>query len=252
MGAAAVALLVTALAVLLAANNGAARAQTGTATVYPSASPTGTATSTSTATATATAATPAATTATATATSTGTATTPIAGGQTITLSGAEENPPVTTSATGTFQFRLDGQTLSWRLQVNGNGETLTAAHLHMGARGANGPVVVPLFTGNTANADVAGQVTAGSLAGPLAGNLQGFLDALKAGTLYANVHSVSQPGGVVRAQLPGTPAPSAPATGTGVESSDGGATAWMFATLAGAGALALTGGAAAVALRRRP
>ena len=243
------ALLAVAFAALFAA--GGASAQTGTATATyspsPSASP-ATATPT-TATATPTTAVPTATTATSTPTSGGTATTPVAGGQSITLSGAEENPPVTTNATGTFQFRLDGQSLSWRLQVSGNGETLTAAHLHQAARGVNGPVVVALFTGNRASADVSGQVQAGDLSGPLAGNLQGFVDALRAGNIYVNVHSASQPGGVVRAQVPGAP-PAPPATGSGA-AAPGRAAPWMPIALAGASILVVAGGAAAFASRRR-
>ncbi|MCC7366181.1 MAG: CHRD domain-containing protein [Dehalococcoidia bacterium] len=240
---------------------------TATATSTATATATGTATATSTATATPTTATATPTTATATpttaaatpttatatpttatATTTGTPSTPISGGTTLTLTGAEEVPPVTSPVTGTFQFRLDGQTVHWRLLANGNGETLTMAHFHLGAKGVNGPIVVTLFMGDRATTDVTGTVTAASLQGPLAGNLQGFLDALKAGNLYVNVHTTTNPAGAIRAQVPATP-PAAPSTGSGVGADDA-AAPWLPLALAGPG-LAATAVAATWALRRR-
>jgi len=223
--------------------------QTGTATVSPT---TATATTTTTATTTATA-----------------TTTPIAGATTVTLSGNEEVPPAVSDATGQFQFRLDGNTLTWRLVAQGNGQTLTMAHIHLGARGTAGPIVETLFMGDRASVDLAGMTDEAGLEGPLAGDMPGFLEALQAGTLYVNVHSVDFPGGVLRGQLPGSAAtptatgtatgtgtatrtttPAAPTTGSGLD--DGGNTAAMLG-FAGLGVLALAGaGGAMVALRRRP
>ena len=47
----------------------------------------------------------------------------------------------------------------------------------------------------------------------MAGNMTAFMDALRAGTLYVNVHTVNNPGGEVRGQFPAPPGP--PSTGTG-------------------------------------
>jgi hypothetical protein len=59
------------------------------------------------------------------------------------LSGAQENPPVTTQASGTAQVTI-GSDLSVSGTINTTGFSPTAAHIHTGAAGANGPVIVPM------------------------------------------------------------------------------------------------------------
>lgn len=122
------------------------------------------------------------------------------------LTGANEVPAVTTAATGTFTATLDeaAGTLTWALSV----PTITgatAAHLHTGAAGTNGGVVVNLFAAPTGAAastiNVSGTARAADLVGPMAGNLPGFIAALKAGTIYANVHTTANAGGEIRAQV---------------------------------------------------
>ena len=60
----------------------------------------------------------------------------------VTLSGANEVPPVTTSASGegTISVADDGSVSG---SVTTKGVQGTAAHIHLGAAGSNGPVVVP-------------------------------------------------------------------------------------------------------------
>jgi CHRD domain len=105
------------------------------------------------------------------------------------LSGANEVPPVTTSASGegTISVADDGAVSG---SVMTKGIQGTAAHIHMGAAGKNGPVVVP-FTkdGDVYKAPAGAKLDADQL------------KAFKAGDLYFNVHSAANPGGELRAQL---------------------------------------------------
>lgn len=107
----------------------------------------------------------------------------------LTLSGANEVPPVTTSATGdgTISIADDGSVSG---SVTTKGIQGTAAHIHTGAAGTNGPVIVP-FTkeGDTYKAPAGAKLT------------QQQMTEFKAGDLYFNVHSAAHPGGEIRAQL---------------------------------------------------
>jgi hypothetical protein len=107
----------------------------------------------------------------------------------VSLSGGNEVPPVTTSATGegTITVADDGAVSG---SVTTKGVQGTAAHIHMGAAGKNGPVIVP-FTkeGDTYKA------AAGAKLNP------DQMKAFKAGELYFNVHSAAHPGGEIRGQL---------------------------------------------------
>jgi len=107
----------------------------------------------------------------------------------VSLSGANEVPPVTTSATGdgTITVADDGAVSG---SVTTKGVQGTAAHIHMGAAGKNGPVVVP-FTkeGDSYKAAAGAKLNADQL------------KAFKAGELYFNVHSAANPNGEIRGQL---------------------------------------------------
>ncbi|MEP7083831.1 MAG: CHRD domain-containing protein, partial [Betaproteobacteria bacterium] len=61
----------------------------------------------------------------------------------LSLSGAEEVPPVATSALGTGSFEIPADhSISGSIATTGI--NATAAHIHVGAVGRNGPVVVAL------------------------------------------------------------------------------------------------------------
>jgi Cu/Zn superoxide dismutase len=111
------------------------------------------------------------------------------------LSGAEEVPPVSTDATATVQLTLDRQTGtvigSWR--VTGLSAELTAAHIHQGGLGVNGPIVVP-FTNLPASGG--SFTTTGSVT-------PAVIDSIVAnpGGFYVNVHSATRPNGEIRGQL---------------------------------------------------
>jgi hypothetical protein len=106
------------------------------------------------------------------------------------LTGAQEVPPVTTTATGTAHFDVKDD-MSVSGSVKTEGIKAIAAHIHEGAAGSNGGVAVPL----TAKGDNEWVVpkdakfTAAQMA------------ELKAGNLYVNVHSAAHKDGEIRAQL---------------------------------------------------
>jgi hypothetical protein len=106
------------------------------------------------------------------------------------LTGDQEVPPVTTAATGvsTIKIASDGSVTG---EVKTTGVDGTMAHIHTGAKGVNGPVIVPL----TKTADGVWSVPTAAKLTPEQ------LAAFKAGTLYVNVHSDAHKGGEIRAQL---------------------------------------------------
>ncbi len=107
----------------------------------------------------------------------------------LTLSGANEVPPVKTSASGSGTITVgdDGAVSG---SVSATGVAGTAAHIHEGAAGANGPVIVPLTKdGDSYKVPAGAKLTPAQLA------------SFKAGNLYVNVHSAANPNGEIRGQM---------------------------------------------------
>jgi len=114
--------------------------------------------------------------------------------QTVTLSGANEVPPVVgspMSGTATVTINPD-RTVSVKVTVSGM--AATASHIHEGGAGTIGKVIVPFTkTGDNTFASAEGaKLTEEQYA------------AYKAGNLYVNVHSAAHPVGEIRSpQLKG-------------------------------------------------
>ena len=164
----------------------------------------------------------------------------------VTLTVGEEVPPAHGNVVGYFSGTLRDGALDYDLSADGG--NFTMAHLHMGAKGANGAVVVPLFS-NPAGQNafhVTGTVTVDNLTGPLKGDWNGFVAALGKGEIYANAHTTDSPAGAIRAQLPPTSLPPAPPK-TGSGTADG---ALPASSIAGLLLLALAAGAFALTVRR--
>ena len=107
----------------------------------------------------------------------------------VTLTGAEQVPPVSVQGSGSGSFRVaeDGTITGSVTTKDVQG---TMAHIHRGAKGANGPVIVPLDkNGDTYTAPAGRKLTAEQI------------NDLKAGNLYVNVHTNRNKGGEVRGQL---------------------------------------------------
>ena len=114
----------------------------------------------------------------------------------IALTGEAETPAGDPVATGTSSVRLRAGQGQVCYQIAGkNLPPAVAAHIHSGAAGVAGPVVIPLNTPDAAGAS-SGCAPAGR---PLVSSI------LKApASYYVNVHTAEFPGGAIRGQLTGT------------------------------------------------
>lgn len=113
-----------------------------------------------------------------------------AGDVKVTLSGSEEVPPVTSSATGSGTITVnDDMTVSG--SVTTKGVEGVAAHIHSAPPGKNGPPIISLVKGSSGEWSVpeGAKLTAEQFA------------AFKGGNLYVNVHSAANKGGEIRGQL---------------------------------------------------
>jgi hypothetical protein len=109
---------------------------------------------------------------------------------TVPLSGANEIPPVTTSASGTG-FIAVAADRSVTVRVSINGMTPTVAHIHEAAAGSNGAIIVPLVKG----ADGVWTTPPGTKL------TDAQFAAFKAGNLYFNIHSEAFRSGEIRGQI---------------------------------------------------
>ena len=108
----------------------------------------------------------------------------------VMLAGGEEVPPVSTLARGigTISIDLDGSVSG---RVTTSGLVSMAAHIHVGAPGSNGPVIIPL----TKTVDDVWSVPAGAKL------TESQYESYQAGNLYVNVHSATHKGGEIRGQI---------------------------------------------------
>jgi hypothetical protein len=127
------------------------------------------------------------------------------------LSGKSEVPPNDSKAHGSALFRLvrdAGSTITaieYEVRVS-NLEDLQAGHIHSGAEGVAGPVVVDLHprtgAGRAQGVIANGTITASDLVGPLTGmTLEDLYELFTSGEAYVNLHTTSFPGGEIRGQL---------------------------------------------------
>lgn len=111
----------------------------------------------------------------------------------VVMNGLNEFPPVVTPATGLALIRLTvDRKLYSKVTVTGlpGGETLTAAHIHRGAAGTNGAVLVGLCA-NAADFGISKMMQLD----------EATANAVKTEKLYTNAHTNLHPDGVVRGQI---------------------------------------------------
>lgn len=111
----------------------------------------------------------------------------------IPMTGANEVPAVNTTATGMALLRLTtDKKLYSKITVTGleDGDALSAAHIHSGAAGANGDVVVGLY-GSSAEFGTAKIIPVEDAT----------IATLKNDPIYVNAHSTNHPAGIIRGQI---------------------------------------------------
>jgi hypothetical protein len=108
------------------------------------------------------------------------------------LTAAQEIPKQTVKhagAKGSFTGTLTGTKLKWKLTFSGLTGQATAAHIHLGAMGKAGNVVVPLCgpckSGMTGTATISASL----------------LKKIDRHLTYVNVHTAKNPNGEIRGQL---------------------------------------------------
>ena len=125
------------------------------------------------------------------------------------MTGQEEVPPVDTQAVGEAILTQDlplNQTMHYFVNVTGI-EGVSQGHIHSGAEGENGPIVVTLFNFDSPQNEVLqySNFTASNLEGPMEGKtMQDLIGAMKNGSTYINVHTEQNPNGEIRGQLMNT------------------------------------------------
>ena len=133
------------------------------------------------------------------------------------LVGYNEVPAVSSNGSGSFRAMIDddAQTITYELTYGGLNSTALFAHIHLGQRNVNGGVSAflcgggdkpPCPAGTGAPETVTGVIDATDVIGPAAqgiapGEFDELVRAIRARVTYANVHSVTQPGGEIRDQL---------------------------------------------------
>jgi hypothetical protein len=128
------------------------------------------------------------------------------------LTGANEVPAVSTTATGAVSLTLSGTTVNYTISATGLSGNATGAHIHVGSTTVAGPVVVnflaitPAPAGTTIS--LSGSFTAANIINPTSPplstpvvTLDDLIAQIRAGNAYSNIHTAAHPGGEIRGQL---------------------------------------------------
>jgi hypothetical protein len=118
---------------------------------------------------------------------------------TATMKGSSESPKGPSSASGTFKVEFKNGQACFTMSVKGLGAFPVAAHIHKGAAGVNGPIVVDL----KATARSTWKGTSPRVAKKCVSAKATVVSAIRRNPsgYYANVHTPKNPGGAARGQL---------------------------------------------------
>ncbi len=107
---------------------------------------------------------------------------------------------IASSATGTAQLSLLGDTLSYVITVSGLSGPAVAAHIHVGSASQNGAVIVPftITSGVSTGTLATSSVVITTLTAITADSLRTLLSN---GNAYVNVHTAANPAGEMRGQV---------------------------------------------------
>lgn len=113
-----------------------------------------------------------------------------------TMTGKQESPAGDPDGTGTAVITVKPNNVCYDIRPKKAGLTFAAGHIHAGAAGKSGDVVVPLFQKPK-------KIKSGRLVGCSPKVKSAVLAKIKAkpGDYYVNVHSAAFPAGVIRGQL---------------------------------------------------
>lgn len=122
------------------------------------------------------------------------------------LRGANETPANSSSAFGSALITFDPTNSQMAFEVGTNGIVSPAAsHIHRGAAGAAGPVIINFATGPSgfqgSRVSGNGAISALQSSSLTPADLTGLASATTATGFYVNVHSSAFPGGEIRGQL---------------------------------------------------
>lgn len=123
------------------------------------------------------------------------------------LTPGEETPPCPAAAPGgqgmaNVTVAPDGSSLTATVNYSGLSGPVTAAHIHSGAAGVAGPVVLPFkgeLTSPFSKTFTEADYVVGSGAPP---DFKSFVESMKAGGAYVNVHTAACKPGEIRGQIP--------------------------------------------------
>jgi len=117
----------------------------------------------------------------------------MSGGETvqITITGDQEAKPVVTTASGTGSITVaEDRSVTGNFKLQ-NAAQITVAHIHIGAAGTAGPIIIPLQ-----------KVADNEWAVPPGTKLnESQYKSFKAGELYVNFHSAKYKAGEIRGQI---------------------------------------------------